>query len=96
MVRKANEMGIYTIVTDYDPNAYAKKYAAKPININAVDLDALIAFSLKEQIDGVLVGVAEALLPTYQKLCQALGFPYYADLELLEMMVDKKRFKNVC
>jgi len=32
LVKKANDMGCYTIVTDFDPTAYAKQYAAKPIN----------------------------------------------------------------
>ncbi len=96
LVKKANEMGIFTIVTDYDSNAYAKQFAAKPININAIDVPALKEFALQEGIDGVLVGVAEALLPAYQKLCEELGFPYYAKQELLELMVDKKRFKDIC
>lgn len=96
LVTKANELGIYTIVTDYDPNAYAKNYAQKPININAVDLDSLVEFSQKEKVDGVLVGVAEALLPTYYELCKKLDLPCYSDLDLLQTMADKKRFKEVC
>ena len=96
LVLKANEMGIYTIVTDYDPHAYAKEYACKALNINAVDLDALYSYAKKEKIDGVLVGVAESLLPTYQKLCKMLGFPYYAEPDILELMTDKKRFKDIC
>lgn len=96
LVMKANELGIYTIVTDYDPNAYAKNYAQKPININAVDLDSLVEFSKKEKVDGVLVGVAEALLPTYYELCKDLDLPCYSDLDLLQTMADKKRFKEVC
>ena len=27
LIKKANEMGYYTIVTDYDPKAYAKQFA---------------------------------------------------------------------
>ncbi len=96
LVRKANEMGVRTIVTDYDPKAYAKRYAHVAADIDAVDLDALYELALREQADGVLVGVAEALLPTYQKLCKRLGFPYYAELEILELMSNKKLFKEVC
>ena len=96
LVRKANELGIYTIVTDYNPNAYAKQYASKAIDIDATDLDSLVNFAREEGIDGVLVGVAEALLPTYQKLCEKLGFPYYAELDLLDLMTNKQKFKDVC
>ncbi len=96
LVKKANELGIYTIVTDYDPKAYAKQFASEPLNINAIDLDALYDYAVQKKIDGVLVGVAESLLPTYQKLCKKLGFPCYAEPEILELMVDKKRFKDTC
>lgn len=96
LVKKANELGVYTIVTDYDPNAYAKQFASKALNINAIDLDDLHEYAVSNKIDGVLVGVAEALLPTYQKLCKKLGFPYYAEPDILELMTDKKQFKDIC
>ena len=64
LVKKAKQMGLYTIVTDNNPNAFAKKYADMAININAVDIDALEEFARKESVDGILVGVAEALLPS--------------------------------
>jgi formate-dependent phosphoribosylglycinamide formyltransferase (GAR transformylase) len=51
-------MGIYTIVTDYDPNAYAKQFADQAENVNAIDVDALVELAKKERVDGVLVGVA--------------------------------------
>lgn len=96
LVKKANELGVYTIVTDYDPNAYAKQFASKTLNIDAIDLDALYEYASCEKIDGVLVGVAESLLPTYQKLCKKLGFPYYAEPDIIELMTDKKQFKAIC
>ena len=96
LVKKANEMGIYTIVTDYDPNAYAKQFASKAINIDAVDVDALYEFAVSEKVDAVMVGVAELLLTTYQKLCERLGFPYYAEARIFELMTDKQLFKNAC
>ncbi len=96
LVKKANELGIYTIVTDYNPDAYAKQFASLALNIDANDLDALYEYVIEEKIDGILVGVAEALLPTYQKLCKKLGFPCYAELDILELMSDKKQFKDIC
>ena len=95
-VQKANEMGIFTIVTDYDPYAYAKQFASKPINIDAMDVDALYEFAIEEKVDAVMVGVAELLLVPYQKLCERLGFPYYAEADIFELMTDKMSFKNFC
>ncbi len=96
LVKKANEMGIYTIVTDYDPNAYAKQFASEPLNIDATDVESLYKYAIDEKVDGVMVGVAELLLIPYQKLCEKLGFPYYAEANIFELMTDKKMFKDVC
>ena len=95
LVRKANELGLYTIVTDYDPNAYAKQFATKPCNVDATDVEGLIALAKAEKVDGVVLGVAEALMPTYAKLCNALNFPCYGSLELFSLLVDKAKFKQV-
>ena len=38
LIIKAKEMGIFTIVTDNNPNAFAKKYADMAINIDAIDV----------------------------------------------------------
>ncbi len=96
LIQKAKEMGAYTIVTDYDPNAYAKQFADQAENINAIDVDALEAFALREKVDGVVVGVAEALLPTYCELCERLGLPAYASSEAFEVMTRKDEFKKKC
>ncbi len=96
LVKKANEMGLYTLVTDYDPNAFAKQFAAKPCNVNATDLDGLIQLAREERVDGVALGVAEALMPTYAKLCAALDKPCFGTLELFSLLVDKAKFKAVC
>lgn len=96
LVNKAKQMGLFTIVTDYNPNAFAKKYADMAININAVDVDALEEFARKESVDGLLVGVAEALLPTYCELCKRLDMPCYSTLEKFNIMVNKNFFKDKC
>lgn len=96
LVLKAKEMGLYTIVTDYDPNAYAKQFADQPENINAVDIDELVALAKRENVDGILVGVAEALLPAYCEVCARLNLPSYSTLDKFEIMVRKDLFKQKC
>lgn len=96
IVEKAKEMGIYTYVTDYDHDAYAKHYADEAVDIDAVDIDALEAFARKEKIDGIVVGVAEALLPSYCQLCKRLGVPCYSTEEKFDIMVRKDYFKEKC
>lgn len=96
LVLKAKEMGICTYVTDNNPYSYAKKHADFPCNIDGTNVDGLVSFVKKEKIDGVLVGVAEALIPAYCKVCKELSFPCFATPEQFEIMIKKDKFKETC
>lgn len=96
LILKAKEMGLYTIVTDYDPSAYAKQFADQAENVNAIDVDALVELAQREQVSGVLVGVAEALLPAYCEVCNRLGMPCYSTADKFATMVRKDFFKEKC
>ncbi len=96
LVKKANNMGIETYVTDYNPKSYAKKYAAHPCNVDGSDVAALVNLVKKNEIDAVLVGVAEALIPTYCEVCRILNIPCFASMEQFEIMIDKAKFKDTC
>lgn len=96
LVVKANEMGIKTYVTDYDPNAYAKQFAAVPCNIDASDVDSIYDLVIREKIDGIVLGVAERLIPFYTELCAKLNFPCYGSSEVFETMISKQKFKQLC
>lgn len=96
LILKAKEMGYYTIVTDYNPDAYAKAFADEAANVNAVDVDGLVALAKEKQVDGVVVGVAEALLPAYCKVCERLELPAYSTEDKFEIMTRKDFFKQKC
>lgn len=96
LIEKAKEMGLYTIVTDYTPDAYAKQFADKSYDVNAIDVEALVALALEEKVDGVLVGVAESLIPAYCEVCEQLHMPCYSTKEVFEVMVRKDYFKEQC
>ncbi len=96
LIKKAKKMGIYTIVTDNNPDAYAKKFADQAENVNAVDVDGLVQLAKYNQVDGVLVGVAEALLPAYCEVCRRLDMPCYSTADVFETMVRKDYFKDKC
>ena len=96
LIKKAKEMGLYTIVTDNNPNAFAKRFADQPENVNAMDVDGLVELAKREKVDGVLVGVAESILPAYCAVCERLGFPCYSTADKFEMMVRKDFFKEKC
>lgn len=96
IVKVAQGLGVYTIVTDYNPEAPAKKVADKSYDIDAMDVEALYQMAIEENVDGVLVGVADPLIAPYQKLCEKLNLPCYATKESVYAFTNKRHFKEVC
>ena len=96
LIEKAKLMGIKTYVTDYNKMTYAKKFADVACDVDGMDVDGLVNLVKKENIDAVLVGVAEALIPTYCKVCEVLDYPCFASMDQFEVMISKDNFKNTC
>ena len=64
IVRRAQEMGVYVVVADYDKNCPAKDIADKFVPVSATDVDALVELCKKENIDGVTTGFVDIGTPT--------------------------------
>ncbi len=96
LVRLANEMGVKTIVTSGRHTDDAKKYAWKSFDVDGMDVPGVIALARDEKVDGVLVGVADILVPSYCKVCDALGFPCYATQHIVDVFAYKDVFKATC
>ena len=96
LVQVANEMGVKTIVTSNRADDPAKSYAWKACDVDGMDVAGLIALAREEQVDGVLVGVADILVPVYCKVCEALGMPCYATNEIVNVFSYKDVFKTTC
>lgn len=96
LVQVANEMGVLTLVTSNRPLDPAKKYAWKACDVDGMDVSGLIALASSEKVDGVLVGVADILVPVYCKVCEALGLPCYATKEIINVFSYKDIFKATC
>lgn len=96
LVEVANRMGVKTLVTSNRPDDLAKKVAWKSCDVDGMDAPGLIALAREEQIDGVLVGVADILVPVYCKVCNALNFPCYATQEIVDVFSYKDVFKATC
>ena len=96
IVNKANSMGVTTIVTDYNPSAPAKKIASRSYDVDCLDIPAVIDLALSENVDGVLVGVADVLVQAYQLICDTLKFPCYLTNDLVNVFSNKYNFKRTC
>lgn len=96
LVKIAQDMGVTTIVTDYDSDAPAKKIADINYDINGLDVDAICEMARKENVDGVMVGVADVLVQPYQQICKRLGLPCYANAKSAIVFNNKRIFKQTC
>ena len=96
IVNIAKEMGVITIVTDYDPDAPAKKVADISYDINGLEVESICEMARKEHVDGVMVGVADVLVQPYQQVCEKLGLPCYANAKSAAAFNNKRLFKETC
>lgn len=96
LVEIANGMGIKTIVSSGRHTDAAKKAAWKAYDVDGMDVPGLIALAKEEQVDGVLVGVADILVPSYCKVCNALDLPCYATQQIVDVFAFKDVFKSTC
>lgn len=96
LIKTAQALGVYVLVTDYNVDAYAKQFADKAANVDGVDVNGLIELARSENIDGVLVGVADKLIKPYQELCEKLDLPCYCTKEQVKIFTDKELFNKKC
>lgn len=99
IIRRAKEMGVYTIVTDNCTElrkSPAKYEADEYWNISWSDIDALEKVSRERGISGVTAGYSEFRIENTIKLCERLRLPCYCTWEQLEITRNKIRFKEEC
>ena len=92
----AKKMGVITYVVDLVANSPAKRVCDYPFNGNAADIILLTKIIIENNIDGVLVGVADILVPAYEEVCRLFNFPCYANLAGIKIFTSKDGFINTC
>jgi biotin carboxylase len=96
LIKTAQQKGVYVIVTDYNPEAPAKKVADKSFNVDCLDINGLVNLCKSEKIDGVMLGVADSLVKAYQQLCERLNYVCYLTKEQSEVFSNKLLFNQYC
>ena len=96
LVDKAIDLGVYTIVVDPNPSAPAKLSAHESYNIDAMDVDSLYSLAKELEVDGVLVGVADILVPSYYRLAKKLDLPTYGSKIIVDALCTKDGFEKKC
>ncbi len=96
IVREAQRYGAYVIVVDYNEEAPAKSIADEKLLLDATDVEGLSEYVLKNNVDGILTGFADSLLPAYIQLCAKTNRPCYLTEQMLKLSTDKNYFKQLC
>lgn len=98
IVKAAKELGLYTIVTDWNDisQSPAKQLSDEYWNISLMDYEALTAKIKTSGVNGIITGFTDSYLLPYQHLCELNGFPCYATKEQFEWTLDKAAFKSKC
>ena len=96
IVKRAQELGLYVIVADYNPDAPARKYANQFELISATDVPALVDLCRREKVDGVTTGFVDILMQPCYDVCKELGLPCYFTPKMIETSTNKIAFKEAC
>lgn len=98
IVAKAKEMGIYTLVADYNriEDSPGKQIADEAVDLSVTDVDAVVDYVNNNAIDGVFVGFNDMLLPFYADICKKAGLPCYGTKTQFETLIAKDKYKALC
>lgn len=74
-IKKAKELGYYTITCDYLPNNPGHKYADEYHNVSTTDIEAVYALARSLNIDGIVAYASDPAAPTAAYVSEKLGLP---------------------
>jgi len=94
LVETARGMGLFTVVVDPDPTSPAKRIADLAYDADATNLEDIGQIIVREGISGVIVGVADSLVPYYQQICSEFGLPCYANEASVTALCSKHNFAS--
>lgn len=98
LVERANELGIYTIVTDYLPKKQspAKLIANESWDISTNEVDEIIKLCKEKEVDAILTGVHEFNINRMIDISELSSMPSYCSRNTWKYADNKKYFKELC
>lgn len=94
VIKKAHDLGIYTITCDYLPNNIAHKFSDEYWNISIVEKDKVLAAAENAGIDGVMSFACDPGVVTAAYVAERLGLPFQCGYEEACILQDKGRFRD--
>lgn len=98
IVKAAQALGVYTIVTDYLPpeKSPAKLVADEYWMLSTGDIDAVVEKCREQHVDGVITFCIDTVQFHYLRICERLGVPCYGTQHQFNVMTNKRLFKDFC
>jgi len=98
IVEKAKELGVYTVVTDWNSieKSPAKRIADEHWEVSLGETEKLASLVKEHHIDGVFTNYTDSYLPYYARLCEATGLPCLATEHQMEVISNKDQSKQLC
>lgn len=95
LIKDLKRRGIYTILADRNPKAYAVPYADKFYPISTMDIEAVKQLAIDEKVDFVITACADQVLLVVAQVSEELGLPCYIDYQTAKLVSDKKYMKAI-
>ncbi len=92
-VKKAKEMGLYTITCDYLPNNPGHKYADEYHNVSTTDKEAVLKLAKDLKIDAIVCYASDPAAPTCAYVAEKMGLPGHP-YESVEILSNKDKFRK--
>lgn len=92
-IKKAKELGYYTITCDYAPDNPGHKYADEYHNISTTDKEAVLKLAQELKIDGIVCYASDPAAPTAAYVAEKMGFPT-SPYESVEILSNKDKFRE--
>lgn len=74
VIRKANDMGLHTIVADMDANTPGMGYASEPVLVSTMDKEGVLECAKRHSVDGILT-TSDAPVNVVSYVGEQLGLP---------------------
>lgn len=95
LINELKERGIYTILADMNPKAYAVPFADAFYPISTLDIEGIKQLVIDEKVDFVITACADQVLLVVAKVCEELNLPCYIDYKTATLVSDKTYMKDI-
>ncbi len=95
LIKELKSRGVTTILADMNDKVAAKEYADKFYKVSVLDIDAVRALAIEENVDFLITVCADQVLQVVAQIAEELGLPWYIDFQTAENVSKKSYMKKI-